>query len=65
MRNELFSRPQTKGILDGLLLSSFERLPRPKMDELVSLLQGAMGDAGADQVLRDLASLRTHWGQVE
>jgi hypothetical protein len=34
------------------------------MIELVDALQGAMGESGADQALRDIASLRSHWGQA-
>ncbi|CEH12504.1 mRNA cleavage and polyadenylation factor II complex, subunit CFT1 (CPSF subunit) [Ceraceosorus bombacis] len=64
VRNDHTSRPLAKGILDGLLLSTFEKLSRPKMEELVGLLQGAMGRDGPDQALRDLAALRNHWGSA-
>lgn len=62
VRNDFVSRPLTKGILDGTLLEAFTKLPRARMEELASTVPDLKG--GADQILRDIASLRGHWGML-
>ena len=62
VRNDLVSRPLTKGVLDGRLLESFELLPRPKMDELARLVPELVD--GADQLLRFIHTLRSSWGAL-
>lgn len=60
VRNEMTTRPLTRGVLDGRLLSAFAMLPRPKMEEIAKLIPDLVD--GSDQLLRYLATLRSCWG---
>lgn len=57
MRNDFFSRPLTKGILDGdLLYGAFEGLARTRQEEITKQIGTTV-----DVVLDDLEGLRPLW----
>jgi len=55
------ARPLAKGVLDGALLHTAERMPRPKLEGLVRELRPRTGGVAADDLLRCLVHLQPHW----
>lgn len=59
--NQHISRPLAKGILDGTLLHTAESMSRPKLTSLVRDLSTRTGGVIADDLLRCLVHLQSHW----
>jgi cleavage and polyadenylation specificity factor subunit 1 len=56
VRNDYFSKPLAKGILDANLLDAFTTLPVPRQDEFTKQI-----GTDTETVVRDYLSLRGIW----